>query len=67
MRAKTREHVPPDTTACIFWLKNRRKDEWRDRQEHTGADGTPLVPEYTDEQRIAALSVLLAKVKQAPT
>lgn len=33
VRAKTREHVPPDTTACIFWLKNRRRDEWRDRQE----------------------------------
>ena len=20
----------PDTTACIFWLKNRRRDKWRD-------------------------------------
>lgn len=28
------EHVPPDVTAQIFWLKNRRPDEWRDRQEH---------------------------------
>ena len=28
-----RQHVPPDVTACIFWLKNRRPDEWRDRQE----------------------------------
>lgn len=27
-----REHVPPDTTACIFWLKNRRRDQWRDIQ-----------------------------------
>lgn len=26
-----REHVAPDTTACIFWLKNRRPDEWRDK------------------------------------
>ena len=42
VRAKTVEHVPPDTTAAIFWLKNRRKDEWRDRHEHTGADGTAL-------------------------
>ncbi len=31
IRAKTRVHVPPDTTAAIFWLKNRRKDEWRDK------------------------------------
>lgn len=38
------EHYPPDTTAAIFWLKNRRKDDWRDvsRQEQTGADGGPL-------------------------
>lgn len=25
--------VPPDTTAQIFWLKNRRPDLWRERQE----------------------------------
>jgi hypothetical protein len=24
------EHVPPDTTAGIFWMKNRRPAEWRD-------------------------------------
>lgn len=24
---------PPDTVAAIFWLKNRRKDEWRDKSE----------------------------------
>lgn len=24
-------HVPPDVTAQIFWLKNRRKADWRDR------------------------------------
>lgn len=32
------EHYPPDTTAGIFWLKNRRPTEWRDKQaiEHSG-------------------------------
>lgn len=32
------EHYPPDTTACIFWLKNRRPDRWRDKHEteHSG-------------------------------
>lgn len=32
------EHVAPDVTAQIFWLKNRRPDRWRDRQEveHSG-------------------------------
>lgn len=33
-----RKFYPPDTTACIFWLKNRRPDQWRDKveQEHSG-------------------------------
>ncbi len=26
------KHVVPDTTAQIFWLKNRRPDLWRDKQ-----------------------------------
>ncbi|HHS1785763.1 TPA: terminase [Salmonella enterica subsp. enterica serovar Virchow] len=32
------KHYPPDTTAAIFWLKNRQRDKWRDKQEveHTG-------------------------------
>jgi basic membrane lipoprotein Med (substrate-binding protein (PBP1-ABC) superfamily) len=28
-----REKIAPDTTAGIFWLKNRRSDQWRDKQE----------------------------------
>jgi hypothetical protein len=24
------EHVPPDVTAQIFWLKNRKPRQWRD-------------------------------------
>jgi DNA-binding XRE family transcriptional regulator len=38
------EHYPPDTTACIFWLKNRQKGRWRDRveQEVTGPNGGPV-------------------------
>jgi hypothetical protein len=38
------EHYPPDTTAAIFWLKNRKPEEWRDvqRQEHTGKNGGPI-------------------------
>ena len=36
------KHYPPDTTAAIFWLKNRQPKEWRDRHELTGADGGPI-------------------------
>jgi hypothetical protein len=27
------KHYPPDTTAAIFWLKNRQPKNWRDKQE----------------------------------
>jgi len=40
------EHYPPDTTAAIFWLKNRQSGKWRDRQEHTGADGGPMQVQF---------------------
>jgi hypothetical protein len=37
-------HMPPDTTAGIFWLKNRRPLEWRDvkAQEISGPAGEKL-------------------------
>lgn len=32
-------HIPADTTAQIFWLKNRKPDKWREKQENTNVDG----------------------------
>lgn len=32
--APFRAKVAPDVTAGIFWLKNRRSAEWRDKQDH---------------------------------
>lgn len=34
--------IPPDTTAQIFWLKNRQPKSWRDKQEidHQSSDGS---------------------------
>jgi len=37
------EHYPPDTQAASLWLRNRQSGKWRDRQEHTGADGGPIM------------------------
>jgi hypothetical protein len=31
--AKYIEHVPPDVTAGIFWMKNRDPQNWRDTQQ----------------------------------
>jgi hypothetical protein len=30
---KVEKDVPPDVTAQIYWLKNRRPDKWRDKQQ----------------------------------
>lgn len=30
---KVRKLIPPDVTACIFWLKNRQPARWRDLQK----------------------------------
>lgn len=30
---KTKKHISGDTTAQIFWLKNRKQEDWKDRQE----------------------------------
>ncbi len=41
------EHYPPDTTAAIFWLKNRRREEWRDKTEqHTTIELSQEVSEW---------------------
>ena len=39
------EHYPPDTTAMIFFLKNRRPDRWRDTQNIDHAVGHYVISE----------------------
>src|SRR5271167_4246749 len=52
--APYREYVPPDTAAASLWLRNRRKDEWRDKQshQHAGPDGGPITLEALIMARI---------------
>ena len=33
---KVKKYAPPNSTAQIFWLKNRRPDRWRDKQDISG-------------------------------
>ena len=32
-RVAVREYYPPDTTAIVWWQKNRQPDKWRDKHE----------------------------------
>ena len=43
----------PDTTACIFWLKNRRPGDWRDKRQHevTTTSRGPLVIIRSETER----------------
>jgi hypothetical protein len=56
------EHVPPDTTAGIFWLKNRKSAEWRDIRstELSGPSQGPIsvkdVSEYSDSELASILA-----------
>lgn len=44
----TVKFYPPDTTAAIFWLKNRRPDEWREKQEvaHDGKIEVAIIKKW---------------------
>ena len=46
------EHVPPDVTACIFWLKNRDPQHWRDSQQLEHVLGKYIISDHpmTEEQ-----------------
>ena len=35
---KKEVHIPADTTAQIFWLKNRKKEQWREKVEVVKTD-----------------------------
>lgn len=49
--APYRAKIAPDTTAAIFWLKNRRSQDWRDKVEtqHSGeVTVNKVVREFVD-------------------
>lgn len=46
-------HIPGDTTAQIFWLKNRKKEQWREKQEYTNEEGFAKLDKLLEEQKNA--------------
>lgn len=63
VQTPVRKVYPPDPTAMIFWLKNRQKEKWRDKQEvqHSGS----IMAEMTDEQLEAAIKAKQAKLNDS--
>lgn len=52
---KVTKQVVPDTTAQIFWLKNRKPDKWRDK------------PAYEDTSELDKLDAILKGLKDNAT
>jgi len=52
--AEEEVYIPPDTTAQIFWLKNRRPDKWRDKVEAAPEGNNVLLQSLLDLERQAA-------------
>ena len=50
---EVRRYSPTDTTAAIFWLKNRRSADWRDKVETVHSGSVELT---SKEQRDAAVA-----------
>ena len=48
---RVRKEVVPDTTAQIFWLKNRKPNKWRDKQimEHDTSKVEQLLSKLKEE------------------
>jgi len=44
------KEYPPDTTACIFWLKNRQSEMWRDKREYAVDDVNRDIDDLTTDE-----------------
>ncbi len=61
----TIKHYPPDTTAAIFWLKNRRPEVWRDKVEtQVNATVQHVTPEAASKEDDDLFISFAQKAKQ---
>lgn len=63
-REEYTKHYAPDTVACIFWLKNRRPDLWRDNVglEHSGKIKASAEVSPEMESKILELTAAAASI-----
>lgn len=52
------KEVVPDTTAQIFWLKNRKPEEWRDKRD------VEIKGEVTSNMSIQEIDEQIAKLEK---
>jgi hypothetical protein len=66
------EHMPPDVTAGIFWLKNRDPQHWRDSQQLQHVLGkyiisdTPMSEEQWARERATIIDEKVVEELPAP-
>ena len=61
-----RKALSGDTTACIFWLKNRRSADWRDKREveHSGQVKHTYDLDSLEDAQLADLERILADAER---
>ena len=60
-RVPYRDHVPPDVTAQIFWLKNRDPAYWRDARQLEATLGKYIISDkpMTEEEWIRERATMI--------
>ncbi len=57
MYAEEEVVIPPQTAAQIFWLKNRKSQDWREKQDISVSDNT------SQKEKIDTISSILEQMK----
>ena len=63
---KVLKRIPPDPTSAIFWLKNRRKEAWRDKHEVETTQNVNVTVTHVRDQLSRKLG-RLAAAGEAPS
>lgn len=50
LKVDTTKYYPPDSTAAIFWLKNRQPDKFRDTKVIQGDSNNPIPVTWNEEK-----------------
>jgi hypothetical protein len=58
--------LPPDVRACIFWLRNRRPEQWRENRLLVGEEDDDAWVRALDEASATALAPVAVPPPRAP-